>query len=63
MPSIGPRCHELRVRDAGHNWRIVYRVDGDAILILAVFAKAARKTPAPVITACRRRLAVYDSAG
>jgi hypothetical protein len=23
MPSIGPRCHELRVRDGHHNWRIV----------------------------------------
>lgn len=23
MPSIGPRCHELRVRDAGHLWRIL----------------------------------------
>jgi len=27
MPAIGPRCHELRVRDRDHTWRIVYRVD------------------------------------
>jgi phage-related protein len=25
MPVVGPRCHELRVRDAGADWRIVYR--------------------------------------
>lgn len=32
MPSIGPRCHELRVRDEGANWRIVYRLDPTVIL-------------------------------
>jgi phage-related protein len=25
MPAIGARCHELRIMDAGHSWRIVYR--------------------------------------
>ena len=24
MPSVGPRCHELRVTDKGQSWRIVY---------------------------------------
>jgi DNA-binding XRE family transcriptional regulator len=37
MPSIGPRCHELRVRQEGRNWRIVYRIDRDAILVADVF--------------------------
>jgi phage-related protein len=36
MPVVGVRCHELRVRDAEANWRIVYRADSDAIVILAV---------------------------
>src|SRR5439155_11877189 len=27
MPSIGRRCHELRVPDKGQDWRIVYRID------------------------------------
>ena len=36
MPSIGPRCHELRVTDQGVAWRIIYRVDPDAIIILEV---------------------------
>ena len=27
MPSIGPRCHELRIKDETHTWRIIYRID------------------------------------
>lgn len=39
MPSIGPRCHELRIRDATKNWWIIYRIDADAIVIVDVFNK------------------------
>jgi phage-related protein len=60
MPSIGPRCGELRVRDAGHNWRIIYRIDADAILVAAVFPKKSGKTPDEVIATCRRRFRQYD---
>ena len=60
MPSIGPRCHELRVRDRGHNWRIVYRVDADAVLVAEVFAKTTRQTPPQVIANCQQRLRRYD---
>jgi phage-related protein len=62
MPSIGPRCHELRVRDAGATWRIVYRVDADAIVIAEVFAKKTEQTPNVVLATCRRRLKDYDDA-
>lgn len=62
MPSIGARCHELRVRDEEHNWRIVYRIDQDAILVLAVFAKTTAKTPKHIIGACKGRLRAYDQA-
>jgi len=62
MPSIGPRCHELRMREEGHNWRIVYRLDEDAIVIAEVFDKKSRQTPRPVINACQRRLQQYDAA-
>jgi len=60
MPDIGPRCHELRIRDAGHQWRIIYRIDSDAILILEVFDKKTRDTPQGVIDACQRRMRKYD---
>ncbi len=60
MPAIGPRCHELRIKDARSDWRIVYRVDLDAVVIADIFAKATRKTPDRVIADCRRRLRMYD---
>jgi len=60
MPSIGPRCHELRVRDEDQNWRVIYRIDADVIVIVAVFAKDTRQTPKRVIDTCKRRLRAYD---
>jgi phage-related protein len=60
MPSIGPRCHELRVNDAKANWRLMYRLDTDAIVILEVFAKKTQATPKAVIELCQRRLKEYD---
>jgi phage-related protein len=62
MPTIGARCHELRVVDEGVTWRIVYRVDPDAIVIAEVFAKKTAKTASAVLDACRRRLKGYDDA-
>ncbi len=38
LPDVGPRCGALRVRDAEHNWRIMYRIDSDAVLILEVYS-------------------------
>jgi phage-related protein len=60
MPSIGPRCHELRVRDSEQNWGIVYRIDSDAIVIVDVFAKKTGSTPKKVIDTCKARLRSYD---
>lgn len=61
MPSIGKRCHELRVNDREHNWRIVYRIDPDAIVLLEVFSKKTGETPDDVKNKCRQRLKRYDS--
>jgi phage-related protein len=62
MPSIGRGGHELRITDRGHQWRIVYRVDDDAIVIGDVFAKTSRTTPRGVIERCHKRLDAYDRA-
>lgn len=62
MPAIGPRCHELRIVDGDQTWRIVHRVDSDAVIILDVFSKKTRATPDTVIRACRARLAAYERA-
>lgn len=60
MPSIGGRCHELRVSDDGRQWRLVYRIDVNAILVIDVFRKTTQKTPKTAIERCRRRLRDYD---
>ena len=60
MPSIGRRCHELRVPDDKMSWRIVYRIDEDAIVFLEVFSKKTGRTPKSIIDICRARLREYD---
>lgn len=61
MPSVGTRCHELRINDIDKTWRIMYRIDEDAIVILEVFVKKSGKTPKKIIEICRQRLRNYDS--
>jgi phage-related protein len=61
MPSIAARCHELRIVDQKTSWRIVYRIDPDAIIIVEVFQKQSQQTPRAVIEACRQRLQGYDA--
>ena len=61
MPSIGPRCHELRIRDRDQNWRIMYRIDLDAIVIIEVFAKRTLTTTKKIIETCKARLRTYDN--
>ena len=60
MPSIGARCHELRVNDRNLTWRIVYRIDSDAIVILEVFDKKDKKTPETIVNRCKERIKRYD---
>ena len=61
MPSIGSRCHELRINDDNLNWRIIYRIDADAIIILDVFQKQTQRTPQNVIERCKKRIQLYDN--
>ena len=60
MPSIGSRCHELRIQDRNLTWRIVYCVEPEAIVILDVFEKKSQETPTRVVQACKFRLRAYD---
>src|SRR6266849_9297522 len=59
LPVVGPRCGALRVRDGEHNWRIMFRIDRDAVLILEVYAKKTRQIPQEVIERCKKRLKQY----
>ena len=62
MPSIGSKCHELRIVDENVTWRIVYRLDSDAVVIVDVFAKKAKQTSRRVIATCKSSLKEYDDA-
>ncbi len=62
MPAIGARCQELRILDVEATWRIIYRIDPDAIVIADVFSKKSRTTPQSVIARSKRRLREYDDA-
>jgi phage-related protein len=61
MPSIGARCHELRIHDERQTWRLVYRIDADGIVIVDVFQKSTPQTPPRIIQDCQRRLRQYDA--
>jgi len=60
MPDIGPNCHELRIVDGTANWRIVYHIAADAVVVLDVFAKKTAATPKTVMADCGRRLVVFQ---
>lgn len=53
MPQIGRQCHELRIRDEDHIWRVI---------IAEVFSKKTRTTPKEVIDNSKARLRRYDEA-
>lgn len=59
MPSVGNGCHELRLSDTAGEWRVIYAIEDEAILILDVFQKKTNKTPKATIDNCKRRLARY----
>ena len=45
--------------DQKATWRLMYRIDADAIAILDVFSKKTKATPQRAIDACKKRLAQY----
>jgi len=62
MPIVGRGCHELRITDESHVWRIMYYIDVDAIVILDVFTKTSNQTPLNVMELCKSRLKLYKAA-
>jgi phage-related protein len=61
MPGIAAHCHELRVQDDDKSWRIIYRIDPDAIVIADIFIKKISSTPHSIIRTCKMRYIDYDS--
>lgn len=62
MPSIAASVFELRLTDGEANaeWRIIFRIDRDAVVVAHFFQKKTQKTPKTVIDLCSKRLADYD---
>jgi phage-related protein len=62
MHEIGPRVRELRVNDRERRltWRIICRIDPEAILVIHWFEKKTQSTPKRVIDLCKRRLQEYE---
>ena len=50
----------MRATDTNAAWRVIYRVDEDAIVLLEIFSKKAQNTPQYVIKACKKRVKDYD---
>jgi len=63
MPSIGRRCHELRIVDETATWRIFYRIDDDAIILAHWVSKKTQKTAQKDIDVCKSRFKRYDRDG
>jgi len=49
------------VDDDNATWRLIYRIDSDAIVISEVFSKKTAKTPGRVVDVCKQRYREYDS--
>ena len=58
---VSGRGATSRIPDADATWRLVYRLDSDAIVIAEVFSKKTQATPKHVIEACQGRLKAYDA--
>ncbi len=63
MPSVGKHCHELRIDDGVTTWRIIYRVEPQAILVAKIFKKKTRATPKRVLRESKARLTRFDGLG
>ena len=59
LAATGKRCHELSIVDEESAWRIMCRLDADAVVIPEVFNKKTQAIPKFVIEACKRRLREY----
>ncbi len=56
MPSVGLGVKEVRVRDEGGAYRVIYVARfSEAVYVLHAFQKKAQKTPQPDVNLARRR--------
>lgn len=51
----------MGVDDRDQTWRVIYRTDPGAILVVALFSKKTEKTPKKVVQQVKRLLGEYDA--
>ena len=51
----------MRIRDRSVDWRVVYYLHAEAVVILDVFKKTTQQTPRSVMDACEQRLREYKA--
>ena len=58
MPSVGPGVQEIRIREEGDAYRVLYVARfPEAVYVIHCFQKKSRRTPQHEIALARRRLA------
>ncbi|MEA1899142.1 MAG: type II toxin-antitoxin system RelE/ParE family toxin [Thermodesulfobacteriota bacterium] len=50
------------MKDKDKWYRIIYRIDSDAIVLLHAFEKKSNKIPKTIIETCKQRMKRYDNA-
>lgn len=60
--ALGRDVMNCVIKDETATWRIIYRIDNDAIVIVEVFDKDDNKTPKSIIDNSKKRLIAYDKA-
>ena len=60
LSDLCAKCYELRIKDLDKWYRIIIRIDSDAVLVLGWFEKKSNKIPKKVLVACRKRMVEYD---
>lgn len=60
--EIAPHLYELRIREAGKNWRIFYRVDADRVLLIHQISKTTPTLSEQDKNLIKERLTCYDLA-
>ena len=64
MPTIGPGVREIRVREGGGAFRVIYvALVADAVHVLHAFQKKSQKTPKPDLDLAARRLRAVTAKG
>jgi phage-related protein len=57
MPTIGAGVNEIRIRDDGDQYRVIYIAKlAEAVFVLHCFQKKTQKTPKPDLELAKKRL-------